>query len=259
MENWADFATLAVGTDGALTAQWFQTNDSGGQHSDSGWFARSTDAGATWSAPAPLSDEFVALAPLSGGRTLAIWLESTRKHDPHAAPRPNAIPTPSRQRSDAPRPVHETHGPPAFAHRCEHGRLDRRSRRLHLLPKHRRRPPGDRVFVAYRGHTPDEIRDNKFTTFDLATATWSPFATLKDDGWNSPARSTAPPPMPATPPSPSPVFTPPMAPPASKPAPPPMPAKLPLLPCRIRPRPPHRAPRIPSCSPITPPSSSGWK
>ena len=24
MENWADFATLAVGTDGALTAQWFQ-------------------------------------------------------------------------------------------------------------------------------------------------------------------------------------------------------------------------------------------
>lgn len=43
--------------------------------------------------------------------------------------------------------------------------------------------PGDRVFVAYRGHTRDEIRDNLHTTFDLATASWSKPATLRDDGW----------------------------------------------------------------------------
>ena len=34
--------------------------------------------------------------------------------------------------------------------------------------------PGDRVFAAYRGHTADEIRDNKFATFDLACACLQP-------------------------------------------------------------------------------------
>ena len=43
--------------------------------------------------------------------------------------------------------------------------------------------PGDRVFAAYRGHTADEIRDNKFATFDLASRTWSAPATLRDDAW----------------------------------------------------------------------------
>ena len=47
--------------------------------------------------------------------------------------------------------------------------------------------PGDRVFAAYRGHTPDEIRDNKFALFDLATRAWSTPATLRDDGWKIPA------------------------------------------------------------------------
>jgi hypothetical protein len=43
--------------------------------------------------------------------------------------------------------------------------------------------PGDRVFVAYRGHTADETRDNKFSVFDLGARTFSPPATLRDDGW----------------------------------------------------------------------------
>ena len=87
MENWADFATLAVGTDGALTAQWFQKS-APDAHGYNGWFSRSADGGRTWRTPARLGHEFVALAPLSQGRTLAVWLESTRQPAPHAAPRP---------------------------------------------------------------------------------------------------------------------------------------------------------------------------
>ena len=47
--------------------------------------------------------------------------------------------------------------------------------------------PGDRVFVAYRGHTADEIRDNLHSTFDLATASWSKPTTLARDYWKTPA------------------------------------------------------------------------
>eukprot|EP01036_Dinobryon_divergens_P018604 gene18603-25355_t len=85
MENWADFASLAVGTDGALTAQWFQKPSSAADtHGYDGWYSRSDDAGRTWRAPTRLGHEFVALAPLSQGRTLAVWLESARVPDPHA-------------------------------------------------------------------------------------------------------------------------------------------------------------------------------
>jgi hypothetical protein len=47
--------------------------------------------------------------------------------------------------------------------------------------------PGDRVFVAYRGHNADDIRDNRYARFDLATRTWTAGGTLKDDGWKIPA------------------------------------------------------------------------
>ena len=88
MENWADFATLVVGTDGALTAQWFQKSAPDADGYD-GWFSRSDDAGRTWRTPTRLGHEFVALAPLSQGRTLAVWLESTQVSDPKATnPKP---------------------------------------------------------------------------------------------------------------------------------------------------------------------------
>jgi len=192
MENWADFASLAVGTDGALTAQWFQKiAGSTEMHGYDGWFARSTDAGATWTKPAPLGHEFVALAPLSSGRTLAIWLESTR--GPRAPSEKNL--------------VSHSHSPVSGS------QLSALNSRLPYAPSMKLMArllspsgatlgdwtvdpdvctccqntvavlPGDRVYVAYRGHTPGEIRDNLSTIFDLATASWSQPALLRADGW----------------------------------------------------------------------------
>jgi hypothetical protein len=45
--------------------------------------------------------------------------------------------------------------------------------------------PDGRVFVAYRGHTADEIRDNRYTIFDGRN--WSPTQLLKADAWMIPA------------------------------------------------------------------------
>ena len=185
MENWADFASLAVGTDGALTAQWFQKAAPDARGYD-GWFARSTDRGGTWTVPARLGHEFVALAPLSGGRTLAVWLESARIREPNAAPRAKRDP-------NAPRPARDPSVPYAPSMKLlarllgpDHATLGEWTvdpdvctccqNTLATLP-------GDRVFAAYRGHTADEIRDNKYAIFDLAARTWTPSATLKDDGW----------------------------------------------------------------------------
>ncbi len=173
MENWADFASLCVGTDGALTAQWFQKipGDTA-RHGYDGWFARSTDGGKTWRAPAPLGHEFVALAPLSAGRTLAVWLESTRSaHDSHAPRDPAAPYAPSMKligRLLAPdgAALGEWTVDPDVCTCCQNT--------VATLP-------GDRVFVGYRGHTADEIRDNKFAVFDGQA--WSAPLTLKDDNW----------------------------------------------------------------------------
>jgi hypothetical protein len=172
MENWADFATLVVGTDGALTAQWFQKS-APDAHGYNGWFSRSADGGRTWRTPARLGHEFVALAPLSGGRTLAVWLESTRKHDPHAAPRPKRDP-------NAPRPAKDPNAPYAPSMKLLARLLAPDGTSLGdwtvdpdvctCCQNTVAVLPGDRVFVGYRGHTPTEIRDNLHTTFDLATA-----------------------------------------------------------------------------------------
>ncbi|MCX6953460.1 MAG: sialidase family protein, partial [Verrucomicrobia bacterium] len=195
MENWADFASLCVGTDGALTAQWFQKSapDAGGYD---GWFSRSDDGGRTWRTPARLGHEFVALAPLSQGRTLAVWLESARAHDPHAAPRPKRDPAVKRDPA-APRPARDPHAPYAPSMKllarllAPDGATLREwtvdpdvctccQNTLAVLP-------GDRVFAAYRGHTADEIRDNRSALFDLSSGTWSAPAALRDDLWKIPA------------------------------------------------------------------------
>ncbi len=173
MANWADFATLAVGTDGTLWAQWYQ-NRPEPQRGYDGWLARSTDDGDTWSEPAPLGHEFVSLAPLSGGRMLAVWLESTRlagsiSHEMHAhvASGPPSMRLISRLLTADGAPVQDWVIDPDVCTCCQ--------TTLAVLSD-------NHVLVAYRGHTPEEIRDNHVARFDGIT--WLSPEVLHDDGWH---------------------------------------------------------------------------
>lgn len=187
MENWADFASLIVASDGALWAQWFQRQNGEESHGYDGWFARSTDGGTSWSAPAPLGHEFVSLAPLSGGRVLSVWLESARVRDPNA-PRVKRDP-------NAPRPAKDPNAPYALSMRLKSRLLAPDGATLQewivdpdvctCCQTSLASLPGDRVLVAYRGHQPDETRDNHISVFD-GTAWGSP-RSLHDDGWKIPA------------------------------------------------------------------------
>ncbi len=189
MENWADFASLTVGTDGQLWAQWFQKPEGEDAHGYDGWFSRSRDGGATWSKPDHLGHEFVSLAPLSGGRLLAVWLESARVRDParsasrrslgeggaQPAKDPNAPYAPSmrlKSRLLAPdgATLQDWVVDPDVCTCCQ-------TTLAHL--------GGDRLVVAYRGHTREEIRDNRICFFNQTI--WGPPRSLHDDGWKIPA------------------------------------------------------------------------
>lgn len=171
MENWADFATLTVATDGTLWAQWFQSRAVDERGYD-GWFARSTDNGNTWSTPAPLGHEFVALAPLSDGRVMAVWLESARPPGQPSAPKdPHAPYAPSmrlvaRLLDPDGSPLRDWVIDPDVCTCCQ----------ITLAAL-----PSDHLLVAYRGHTPTEIRDNHISRFDGNE--WRSPAVLHDDHW----------------------------------------------------------------------------
>lgn len=178
MENWADFASLTVGTDGQLWAQWFQQREGEDARGYSGWFARSADGGATWSAPTPLGHEFVSLAPLGDGRVMAVWLESTgaaASHDGHGAPAKNdpradyapAMRLKARLLAPDGATLQDWVVDPDVCTCCQTTLA---------------RLGGDRLLVAYRGHTRDEIRDNLFATFNQTG--WSRPRMLHADGWN---------------------------------------------------------------------------
>jgi hypothetical protein len=187
MENWADFATLAVGTDGTLWAQWFQRPPGDDARGYDGWIARSVDGGATWSSPAALGHEFVSLAPLSGGRVLAVWLASTRSADPTVAR--------IKRDAHATLPSKDPSAPYAPTMRLQARLLGPDGATLQdwvvdpdvcsCCQTTLARLPGDRVIVAYRGHTPDEIRDNCIALF--ADQAWSSPQVLNADGWKIPA------------------------------------------------------------------------
>jgi hypothetical protein len=173
MENWADFASLCVGTDGALTAQWFQKiSGDPARHGYDGWFSRSTDDGKTWRAPAPLGHEFVALAPLSAGRTLAVWLESWGRGAPAASAHDHGHARGMKLLARLLAPDGSSLGDwtvdPDVCTCCQNT--------VAVMP-------GDFVFVGYRGHDANEIRDNKFVSFNHTKLSWSTPMLLGDDRW----------------------------------------------------------------------------
>lgn len=187
MENWADFASLTVGTDGQLWAQWFQRREGEDAHGYDGWFARSRDGGATWTAPAPLGHEFVSLAPLGAGRVMAVWLESARVRDPNVAR--------VKRDPNAPRPAPDPDAPYAPSMRLKARLLAPDGATLQdwvvdpdvctCCQTTLARLGGDRLVVAYRGHTRDEIRDNRIAFFNQHI--WGPSRLLHADGWKIPA------------------------------------------------------------------------
>lgn len=175
MENWADFASLVVATDGSLWAQWFERPADPQELGYSGRVARSTDGGATWSVSTQLGHEFVSLAPLPGGRVLAVWLASTRPPrragDPPPAPRPPGPAAPSMQLRACllaanGESIQDWIVDPDVCNCCQTSVAVR---------------PGGRISVVYRGRTPAEIRDHRIAHFDGRS--WSRPESLHDDGW----------------------------------------------------------------------------
>lgn len=171
MVNWADFATLTTASDGTLWAQWFQRSSDPHGWSYSGWFARSVDGGDTWSTPAPLGQEFVSLAPLSGGRIMAVWLESVGEPSAKGQSKEPETYAPQMRLAAG---LLEPDGSTSKQWVLDGDVCTCCQTSLAVLP-------GDRLLVTYRGRAPGEIRDNKVATFDGAE--WSEPFLLHPDGW----------------------------------------------------------------------------
>ena len=78
--NWADFPSIASGSDGSLIVHWLQKS-SAGKYSYDVHIATSADGGVTWSAPRvlhkdrnPAEHGFVSLVPMKPGSG-ALWLD----------------------------------------------------------------------------------------------------------------------------------------------------------------------------------------
>ena len=86
--SWADTPQLAAGRKGQLAALWYIANPAAAHEHHGSYHALisfSSDAGASWTEPAPLSqeshyNEFASLAPLDDGRWVAVWLDGRAKH-----------------------------------------------------------------------------------------------------------------------------------------------------------------------------------
>jgi hypothetical protein len=167
--NWADFPQLAVAPGGRLTAGWFVNNPAhhgavAGHHGPGyrAIYAHSSDEGKSWSPDLPVSDEalpveFVTLQPLPDGRVLAAWLDGRARatgNDRMAlyarvldAPGPDQVIDPSV---------------------CDCCQLAFAS------------VPGG-ALLAYRGRSPEEIRDIHLARFDGRS--WTKLGPLHADGW----------------------------------------------------------------------------
>ena len=169
--NWADFPALTVGPAGRATAVWFVNNPAAhgtaaGHDHGPGYRAmlsHTTDAGATWGPPAPLtrendSVEFVSLATLADGRVLAAWLDGRSKKAGG-----NVQQLFARVIEDtAPDTLVEA----SVCDCCQ----------TTLTPF-----PDGGALLAYRGRTPEEVRDIRTVRFDGRT--WQTPRPLNNDDW----------------------------------------------------------------------------
>ncbi|MDP3073784.1 MAG: sialidase family protein [Opitutaceae bacterium] len=164
--NWADFPALAVQKD-RLTAAWFVGSHGGGGHHGDGYhaeFSVSTDGGATWSAPQPLtrasdSVEFVAFQPLPDGRLLAAWLDGRARRGG------------KNQQALYSRVLGGEIGADVLVDDfvCDCCQLS-------FVPT-----ADGGALLAYRGRTKDEVRDMRTARFRAGR--WEPSQLLHADGW----------------------------------------------------------------------------
>jgi hypothetical protein len=165
----ADFPALTVGPQGRATAVWLVNHPAtSAGHDDHGSgtravFSQTSDAGQTWSPPAPLtresdSVEFVSLATLADGRVLAAWLDGRAKRNGVGAQQLFARivggPEPDRRVDDS-------------VCDCCHTTLTAF--------------PDGTALLAYRGRTGDEVRDIRVTRF--RSRGWDEPRPLNSDDW----------------------------------------------------------------------------
>jgi hypothetical protein len=167
--NWADVPALAALEDGTLLATWLAKLGSG-TYAYGAFFARSSDAGATWSAPRLLHEDsspgehgFVSLAALDADTFRAVWLDGRAAGGGHGS---GAMQLYSRTIGRD-----GSLGPEAA--------LDERV--CDCCPTALSVLADGAVAVAYRDRGEDELRDVSVVRIDGDGA--KPPAALHDDGW----------------------------------------------------------------------------
>ena len=179
--NWADFPALTVAPSGRATAVWFVNNPAAhgaaaGHDHGPGYRAmlsRTTDSGATWSAPMPLTREsdaveFVSLATLADGRVLAAWLDGRGKK--------SSLPTEAsaKEGGNAQQLFARVIGDTAPDTLIDASVCD--CCQTTLTPF-----PDGGALLAYRGRTAEEVRDIRTVRFDGRT--WQTPRPLNNDDW----------------------------------------------------------------------------
>jgi hypothetical protein len=184
MVNWADVPSLVGLSDGGMLAQWLRKRPGGGYQIE---LARSSDHGATWSAPfTPHGDDsdtehgFVSMVARPDGGALAVWLdgrafvgldEATAERRAAMALRYARLDG-AMAAGGATTATLEVTGAPADAE------LDPRTCSCCQTAAV---AVGQDVVVAYRDRSPAEIRD--ITVTRLEAGRWSPAVPVFSDGW----------------------------------------------------------------------------
>ena len=168
--NWADFPSVIRLPDGSLVAHWLQRSGPD-TYAYGVRLARSTDNGASWSAPVtphsdgtPTEHGFVSLFPgIQDGSARAVWLDGRNYAVPDADP-PFMTLRHAKVAADGSL-SEEQELDPRTCDCCQTSAAE----------------TGDGIVAAYRGRTRDEIRDIRVV--HSTEAGWTEPAIVHDDGW----------------------------------------------------------------------------